>query len=60
MYHLGNKSSAQIKALLDPERPDHRIHINDIDRIEAEGIRYSYEDYDVLSSALDAARQKQD
>jgi len=55
MYYLGDKSSADIKSMLDQNNPSHRPHIDAIDRIEAQGIRYSHQDYDVLSAAKRAA-----
>lgn len=47
-------SSETIRQQLDPTA--HALHIARIDEIEAKGIRYSNEDFDVLSGALDAVR----
>lgn len=47
-------TSSEIRGMLDPTV--HAKQIARIDEIEAKGIRYSGEDFDVLSSALSAAR----
>ena len=45
-------TSGEILAMLDPAR--HTGHIASINEIEAKGIRYSGQDFDVLASALRA------
>jgi len=50
----GSETSAEIRANLNPEIPGEAKHIARIDEIERSGIRYSHEDYDVLSAARHA------
>jgi hypothetical protein len=48
--------SDEILAMLDPTNPEHARHIAWIEQIERKGIRYSNEDFDVLSAAFRAGR----
>ena len=63
MYVIGIASgefetSAQIRAQLDPADKLEAMHIKAIDRIEREGIKYSNEDFDILSGARHAVWQR--
>lgn len=53
-------TSDEIIAMLDADDPEQARHIAWIREIEANGIRYSNQDADVLSGALAAARKAQD
>ena len=50
----GYETSAQIRAQLNPADKIEAMHIKAIDRIEREGIKYSNEDFDILSGARHA------
>jgi hypothetical protein len=54
VIHIGNngyETSEQIRARLDPANSTEARYIAAIDRIERQGIRYSNEDFAVLSGA---------
>jgi hypothetical protein len=50
-------TSEEIVAMLDPQNPEHAKHLRWIADLERDGMRYSYQDYDVLSAAYRAARE---
>jgi hypothetical protein len=51
-------TSAEIRALLNPADAHEAKHIAAIDRLEANGCQYSYQDFDILAAAYDEAMRR--